>query len=300
MKMLRIGTRGSRLARAQTRLVETHLQAVFPSLKTQIIEIKTSGDLYQEQNISQIGGKGVFVKEIEQSLINGETDIAVHSMKDMPSDLPDGLIIGAVLKRDDPRDSFVSRDPEIVTKPFSRARIGTGSERRRIQLLFGFAGVQVVPIRGNIDTRLAKINSECLDGVVLAVAGLNKLGFLDRITEYFSLQEMVPAPCQGVVAVQCREDDMETRDLLSEINCLETEPIVAFERSFLRAFGGDCSIPLGCCAQIVSGKIVATAFFADMEKNRFFRNSWKCDIEDASSGGVSMAKSLISENGFSF
>ncbi len=298
MKMLRIGTRGSRLARAQTRLVETQLRAVLPRLKTQVIEIKTSGDLNQEQNISRVGGKGVFVKEIEQSLIKGETDIAVHSMKDMPSALPDGLIVGAVLKRDDPRDSFVSRDRETITEPFSGARIGTGSERRRSQLLLKFEGVQVIPIRGNIDTRLAKINSEKLDGVVLAAAGLNRLGLSNRIAWYFSLQDMVPAPCQGIVAVQCREEDVETRKLLSEINCAKTEPVVAFERSFLKSFGGDCNIPLGCCAQTVSGRIRATALFVDTKKNRVFRNSWECSIEDASSAGVSMAEDLVSQKGF--
>ena len=206
MTKLRIGTRGSRLALRQARLVETELCAVFPSLETEIREIKTSGDINSEENISGMGGKGIFVKEIEQKLLSCEIDIAVHSMKDMPSLLPDGLVIGSVLRREDPRDVFVSADSRTLEQLQGKGRVGTGSIRRTAQLLFRFPDLKVVPIRGNVDTRLRKILSEELDGIILAAAGLNRLGLSERITQHLAQNYMVPAPCQGIIAIECREN----------------------------------------------------------------------------------------------
>lgn len=297
MTKLRIGTRGSRLALCQTGLVETELRAVFPSLETEITEIKTSGDMNFEEDISRIGGKGVFVKEIEQSLLSGEVDIAVHSMKDMPSVLPDGLVIGSVLKREDPRDVFVSADGHTLEQLRGEGRVGTGSIRRRAQLLFRFPGLKVVPIRGNVDTRLRKILSEDLDGVVLAAAGLNRLGLSERITQHLAQDYMVPAPCQGIIAIECRKNDTETRNLISAITHPDTKTAAAFERSFLETFGGDCQIPLGCCARVHLGKISADSVFMDMEKKAIFRNTWKCNSEKASIEGSLMAKDLMKQAG---
>lgn len=297
MTKLRIGTRGSRLALCQARLVKTELRTVFPSLETEITEIKTSGDINFEEDISRIGGKGIFVKEIEQSLLSGETDIAVHSMKDMPSVLPDGLVIGSMLKREDPRDVFVSADGRTLEQLRGKGRVGTGSIRRRSQLLFRFPGLEVVPIRGNVDTRLKKIFSEDLDGIVLAAAGLNRLGFSERITQHLAQDYMVPAPCQGIIAIECREDDAETRNLISAITHPDTETVAAFERSFLETFGGDCQTPLGCCAQMHLGKISADSVFIDMEKKAVFRKTWKCDSEKASAEGSLMARDLMKQAG---
>ncbi|MCY3624638.1 MAG: hydroxymethylbilane synthase [Candidatus Dadabacteria bacterium] len=293
MTKLRIGTRGSRLALCQARLAETELRAVFPSLETEITEIRTSGDINSEGDISRMGGKGIFVKEIEQSLLSGETDIAVHSMKDMPSVLPDGLIIGSVLKREDPRDVFVSADGRTLEQLEGKGRVGTGSIRRKAQLLFRFPSLEVVPIRGNVDTRLRKIFSENLDGIVLAAAGLNRLGLSERITQHLAWDRMVPAPCQGIISIECREDDTETRNFISAITHPDTETAAAFERSFLETFGGDCQIPLGCCAQVHLGEISADSVFIDMEKKAVFRNTWKCDAEKASAGGSLMARDLM-------
>ena len=297
MTKLRIGTRGSRLALRQARLVETELRAVFPSLETEITEIRTAGDMNLEEDISRIGGKGVFVKEIEQSLLSGKTDIAVHSMKDMPSVLPDGLIIGSVLRREDPRDVFVSADGRTLEQLRGKGRVGTGSIRRRAQLLFRFPDLEVVPIRGNVDTRLRKIFSENLDGIVLAAAGLNRLGLSERITQHLARDYMVPAPCQGIIAIECREDDAETRNFISAIAHPDTGTVAAFERSFLETFGGDCQIPLGCCAQVHLGKISADSVFMDMEKKAIFRNAWKCDAEKASAEGSLMARDLMKQAG---
>ena len=297
MTKLKIGTRGSRLALYQARLVETELRAVFPSLETEITEIKTSGDINSEEDISRMGGKGIFVKEIEQSLLSDEIDIAVHSMKDMPSVLPDGLVVGSVLKREDPRDVFVSADGRTLEQLGGKGRVGTGSIRRRAQLLFRFPNLEVVSIRGNVDTRLKKIFSEDLDGIVLAAAGLNRLGLSERITQHLAQDDMVPAPCQGIIAMECRKDDTETKNLISAITHLDTETVAAFERSFLETFGGDCQIPLGCCARVHLGEISAHSVFIDMEEKAVSRNTWKCDSEKASAEGSLMAKDLMRRAG---
>ena len=297
MTKLRIGTRGSRLALFQARLVETELRTAFPSLETEIKEIKTLGDINPKEDISRMGGKGVFVKEIEQSLLSGEIDIAVHSMKDMPSVLPDGLVVGSALKREDPRDVFVSADGRILEQLGGKGRVGTGSIRRRAQLLFRFPDLEVVPIRGNVDTRLKKIFSENLDGIVLAAAGLNRLGLSERITQHLAQDYMVPAPCQGIIAIECRKDDTETRNLISAITHADTETAAVFERSFLETFGGDCQIPLGCCARVHLGKISADSVFIDMEERTVSRNTWKCDSEKASAEGSLMAKDLMKRAG---
>lgn len=297
MTKLRIGTRGSRLALYQARLVETELRAVFPSLETEITEIRTSGDINLEEDISRIGGKGIFVKEIEQSLLSGETDIAVHSMKDMPSALPDGLVTGSVLRREDPRDVFVSADGRTLEQLRGKGRVGTGSIRRRAQLLFRFPDLEVVPIRGNVDTRLKKIFSENLDGIILAAAGLNRLGLSERITQHLAQDYMVPAPCQGIIAAECREDDTETRNFLSAIAHPNTETMAIFERSFVETFGGNCQIPLGCFAQVHLGKISADSVFVDMEESAVFRNSWECNAENAEREGCLMAEELMKRAG---
>lgn len=293
MTKLRIGTRGSRLALHQARLVETELHAVFPSLETEIKEIKTSGDINPEQDISRIGGKGIFVKEIEQSLLSDKIDIAVHSMKDMPSVLPDGLVISSALRREDPRDVFISKDGSTLEQLGGEGRVGTGSVRRKAQMLSWFPNLSVVPIRGNVDTRLRKILSEDLDGIVLAAAGLNRLGLSERITQYFAQDYMVPAPCQGIIAIEYRKDQADMREFVSAITHTDTETVAIFERSFLKTFGGDCQIPLGCCAEVHLGKILADSVFIDMEKNIVSRNTWKCDAERASAEGVLMAKDLV-------
>ena len=297
MTKLRIGTRGSRLALFQARLVETELRTAFPSLETEIKEIKTLGDINPKEDISRMGGKGVFVKEIEQSLLSGEIDIAVHSMKDMPSVLPDGLVVGSALKREDPRDVFVSADGRTLEQLGGKSRVGTGSIRRRAQLLFRFPDLEVVPIRGNVDTRLKKISSEDLDGIVLAAAGLNRLGLSERITQHLAQDYMVPAPCQAIIAVECREGETEIKNLISAITHADTETAAVFERSFLETFGGDCQIPLGCCARVHLGKISADSVFIDMEEKTVSRNIWKCDSEKASAEGALMAKDLMERAG---
>ena len=299
MTKLRIGTRGSGLALRQARLVEKRLLDAFASLETRIERIRTTGDMNPLGDLSRMGGKGVFVKEIEEALLSGRIDVAVHSMKDLPSVLPPGLAAGSALRREDPRDVFVSKDGRAPGDLPDGARIGTGSERRKSQLLRAFPGLRVVSMRGNVDTRLEKVLSGELDGIVLAAAGLKRLGLSGNISRYFPRDFMVPAPCQGIVAVEYRENDAETRNLVSKIVHRDTETEAAFERSFLRTFGGDCSVPLGCCAMARDGKISARAVFVDAQRNGIFGNAWRCDAEKAAAEGSLMAKDLVERAGIS-
>ena len=299
MTKLRIGTRGSRLALTQARLVEKRLRDSFPSLETEIRRIRTTGDMNPLGDPSRMGGKGVFVKEIEDALLSGGIDLAVHSMKDLPSVLPPGLVAASALEREDPRDVFVSGNGGPPESLPDGARIGTGSVRRKSQLLRGFPGLEVVAVRGNVDTRLEKALSGELDGIVLAAAGLKRLGLSESISRYFPRDFMVPAPCQGIVAVEYRGNDAETENLVSGIIHEDTETEAVFERSFLKTFGGDCSVPLGCCALARGGKIEAGAVFVDLEKNRIFENSWLCGAEDAVAGGSRMAEDLAERAGIS-
>lgn len=290
MTKLKIGTRGSKLALRQARLVEASLLEALPSLETEITTIRTSGDTNPSDAVSRMGGKGIFVKEIEEALLTGEVDVAVHSMKDLPSVLPEGLVVHSVLVREDPRDVYVSRGPEIVPG----ARIGTGSMRRGAQMLSRVSEIEIVPIRGNVDTRIGKILSGEFDGIVIAAAGLNRLGITGSVgVRHYPLDFMVSAPCQGIIAVERRENDRKAERLLSEISDTDTETEAAFERSFMRTFGGDCSVPLGCGSRARAGKVKADAVFVDMEKNRIFRSSIECHAEDVIFKGAFMARDLI-------
>lgn len=292
---LRIGTRGSKLALWQADFVKSELLKKLPSLKIEIIPIKTTGDLNLESDLSEIGGKGVFVKEIELALLNDEIDIAVHSLKDVPSILPDGLTIGSVLKRHNPFDVFVSKNSMILENLPPEAKIATGSLRRKFQLLSSFPQLNVVSIRGNIDTRLKKIDSENLDGIILAAAGLERLGLTSKITHTFTLEQMVPSPCQGIIGIECRKDDIEVLDYISKIEDKNTRICADLERSFLKTFGGDCSVPLGCYSAIENQIITASAIFIDSEEKRLFKRKVAGNVSEYENLGVGLANYLIQD-----
>jgi hydroxymethylbilane synthase len=247
--LLRLGTRASRLARAQSQLVADQLMNIHNGLRIDLVPLNTSGDAVQNQPLYELGGKGLFTKEIEQSLIRGEIDFAVHSYKDMPVTMPlvDGsqLVVAAVPRREDPRDAAVMHEPNRQAIP-AAARIGTSSLRRRCQILELVPDAQVVPLRGNIDTRIRKSRDGAYDVIILAMAGLMRAGLFESAS-MFPL-EMVPAAGQGALAVQCRKDDARTRSLLAPLNHQATADAVAAERAIVAGLNGDCHSPIAALA----------------------------------------------------
>lgn len=246
---LTIGTRGSALARWQTAWVQAKLQAAWPDLPCELRLFQTSGDKILDKPLPEIGGKGLFTEELENALRSGEIDIAVHSLKDLPIDNASGLIVGAIGEREDPRDVLISRQYHTLAQLPRGARVGTSSLRRAAQLLAVRPDLKILSLRGNVDTRLRKAMQGEYDAIVLAAAGVLRLGFSSHIAEYLSLEVMLPAPGQGAVAVQCRSDDQRTLDLLKPIDHAFTRSAVTAERAFLQGLGGGCSAPVAAHAQ---------------------------------------------------
>ncbi len=277
---IRVGTRGSVLALRQTEEVIRALKSVWPSLEFELVVIKTTGDKVIETPLFKMGSKGLFVKEIEEALLEGRIDIAVHSLKDLPTKLPSGLTIGAVTKRLDPRDVLILPKGE-------GKRIGTSSLRRMVQLKRLFPEFEVIPIRGNLDTRLRKLERGEVDGLVVALAGLLRLNF--EVKEMRFLDQLIPAPGQGALAVECRED-FKLRDLLREINDPLSERAVFCERAFLMEMGGGCQVPLGAFAECGEKEVKLKAFVSSLDGERYFYGEYKG--EDPIEVGSSLAKLL--------
>ncbi len=261
-KSITIGTRGSQLALWQAEYVKKCLNSHFSDLEISLQIIKTTGD--KIQNRSLIGlGKGVFTREIELALLDGSIDFAVHSMKDLPTKLPDGLCIGAIPSREDPRDVLVSASGLSLEELPEKAQIGTTSPRRRAQLAFLRPDMTVVGVRGNLDTRLRKLQETDLDGLILAAAGIKRLVGEETITEYFEVDTMVPAPGQGALGIEIREDNGEIRKFLRPINDGDAELAVAAERAVLSGLGGGCQVPIGVYASIDDGNLAIVGMVAD-------------------------------------
>ena len=294
---LRIGTRGSKLALWQANFIKSELINHLPDLDINISIIKTTGDKLLDSPLSEIGGKGVFVKEIEQSLLNNDIDIAVHSLKDLPSELPDGLILGAMSKRHHPADAIISKNNVQLIELKPGSKVGTGSLRRKAQILNIYPELEIVPLRGNVDTRIKKLNSENLDAIVLAVAGLHRMGFDNEISEILDPYTIIPAPGQGVIAVESRKNDKVTNEILNNINHLETLSEAVLERSFLRKLGGDCNIPAGCFAKISEKEINAVGFISDKSGKNLIRGEIRGEINEAEKLGTSLASNIINEGG---
>ena len=255
-KNIIIGTRGSILALAQANLVKNSLEANYPDLTFEIKEIVTSGDKDLKSNWenSNASLKSFFTKEIEQELLDGQIDIAVHSMKDMPAVSPKGLICGAIPDREDARDVLISKNGFLVTLP-QGAKIGTSSLRRVMNLKAIRPDFEIKHLRGNIHTRLKKLETEDYDAIILAAAGLKRTGMADKITEYLSGEAFPPAPAQGVLYIQCRENDEEIKGILKSIHNEDIAKIVEIEREFSKIFDGGCHTPMGCYSQVDEDKI---------------------------------------------
>lgn len=252
--LLTIGTRGSQLALWQAEFVKRQLEGLFPELEIHLRTIKTTGDTIQDRSLVGLG-KGVFTKEIENALLTGDIDLAVHSLKDLPTELPSGLCIAAILEREDPRDVLITATGFPLEDLLGGAKIGTTSPRRKAQLLHMRPNLRVVDVRGNIDTRLRKLRETDLDGIILAAAGIKRLLEPEIITQYFDTERMVPAVGQGALAVETREGDSTVKTLLAPLNDSKTIAEVTAERTVLGSLGGGCQVPVGAYAWHVEGEL---------------------------------------------
>ncbi len=270
---LRIGTRGSPLAMAQAREVRAQLMAAhgLPEDAVAIVVIKTSGDQVQDRPLAEIGGKGLFTKEIEEALHEGAIDLAVHSMKDVPTALPDGLVIAAMLKREDVRDAFISLKQRSLSKLPQGAVVGTSSLRRQAQVLSLRPDIKVVPFRGNVETRLRKLEEGVADATFLATAGLNRLGLADRITERVNTDEMLPAVAQGAIGIEIRASDERTAALVAPLDHQETALCVAAERALLARLEGSCRTPIAGLARLSQGEIELAGMILTPDGTEIYR-----------------------------
>src|SRR3989442_1302169 len=246
---LKLGTRGSALALWQANWTKSELEKRWSGLTVELMPIKTTGDKILDVPLAKIGGKGLFTKEIDEALLDGRIDLAVHSMKDVPFQLPEGIDFAAVPEREDPRDAFISNGPKLEELP-EDARIGTSSLRRQVQLRHRFPALNLVTLRGNVDTRLRKLTAGEFDGIILAIAGLTRLGYEAHITQTLEDDIMVPAVGQGALGIICRSRDDATRRFLEVLDHMPTRTAVAAERGLLRALGGSCQVPLAGRARI--------------------------------------------------
>lgn len=295
MKLV-VGTRGSNLALVQTNWVVDQLKKENPGVEFEVKIIKTKGDLIKDLPLDKIGDKGLFVKEIEKSLLDGEIDMAVHSMKDMPSYLPEGLKFAHSPKREDPRDALIFKEGYKSLDDLPQgARIGTGSKRRKYQLLKHRPDLEIVPIRGNIETRIKKIETEKLDGVVLAASGLRRAGLDNKIDYYIPTDIMLPAPAQGILALEIREDDKETEKIIDSIKDDITKIQIDAERGFLIGVNGSCHIPMGAYCEIEGEKITLTGLYGDGEGKKIVVQSQVGTLADAPKIGYELAKSVLKE-----
>src|SRR5210317_47511 len=299
-----IGSRGSRLSLAQAEHFKDELLLANPNLRAEQIElkvIKTSGDKFKTENLATMGGKGLFVKEIEEELMNKKIDCAVHSLKDVPTFGVPSLMLAAFLKRKDERDAFISPIAKSFETLKPGSTVGTSSVRRVAQLKKLRSDLNIVSMRGNIDTRIEKVKEGIYDSIVLAYAGLKRLGFHNHVSEILDKDKMLPAAGQGVVAIQCRVDDFNTIKLLDSINDKETEIIVDAERSFLHRVNGACDTPVGANAIInEDNEIFLQAELLSLDGSKVFRAHKTGLVEKAVSIGLDVAEEILDKAGHDF
>ena len=293
--LLRVGTRGSKLALAQTDWVITQLKKYYPQLEIEKIIIKTTGDKILDAPLSKIGGKGLFVKEIEEALLRGEIDFAVHSMKDVPSQVPNGLEISIIPERESPFDVWISNFESLERLP-DFSKVGTSSLRRFSQIKRLRKDLVIEPLRGNVDTRLRKWREGWYEGIVLAEAGLKRLGIEIKYRR-FSLEEMIPAVGQGALGIELRKEDEEVKEILKVLHSEKTALAVRAERAFLKTMEGGCQVPLGAYAFFQNGDLVITGFISDLEGERFYKHSVKGPPLEAEKLGVNLAQELLKRGG---
>ena len=305
-----IGTRGSKLALWQAEWIKAELQKIRPGLEVELNKIKTTGDKILDVPLAKVGGKGLFVKEIEEALLRNEADIAVHSMKDVPTDFPDGLHLAVICKREDPRDAFItaicSHQQEALKRPSAvssfkdlrqGATIGTSSLRRSCQLLSMRPDIKIEQLRGNLDTRLRKLDEGQFDAIILAAAGVKRLGWADRITETLLPEISLPAIGQGAVGIECRTDDEFINKLIAPLDHFETSVCVRAERACLKKLEGGCQVPIAAYAKLINGMIVMDGLVGSVSGETIIKAHVEGNPKDAEMLGIKLAEEVLSKGG---
>lgn len=293
VKRIIIGTRDSPLALWQAHFVRDALTRLSPETTVELKTIKTEGDRDTHAPVAQLSGKGVFIKEIEDALLSCEADIAVHSMKDVPTEIPRGLIIGAVCEREDVRDAAISRSGKKLAELPAGSRIGTSSLRRQAQLRHFRSDFEILNLRGNLNTRVRKLDEGMYDAILLAKAGLHRLGWSDRITEILSTDVALPAVAQGAVGVECREADGDMVDLIGRLNHPLTRAAVEAERALLRELEGGCQVPIGAWARTEGGCFLLEACVLSLDGKIYLRDRIEGTAAEATSMGAALARKLF-------
>jgi hydroxymethylbilane synthase len=294
-KQIRIGSRASALALWQAEWVKAELEKNYPDMTVTLTKIKTTGDKILDVPLAQVGGKGLFVKEIEEAMLMNEIDIAVHSMKDVPTVFPEGLHLGAITRREDARDALLSRNKVAFSDLPKGANVGTSSLRRQAQLLSVRPDFVIHQLRGNVDTRLRKLKEGQYDAIILAAAGVKRLGLAEHVTEYLSTELSLPAIGQGALGIECRADDRELNDLIAFFNHADSRTCVEGERALLRRLEGGCQVPIACYGQVKANKLELTALVGSVDGKRIVKDSIEGEPSNAGTLGVTLAEKLLSQ-----
>jgi hydroxymethylbilane synthase len=296
-RQLRIGTRGSALALWQAEWVKSQLLAGQQELMVELVVIKTTGDKILDVPLAMVGGKGLFVKEIEEALLDGRADLAVHSVKDMPAELPEGLHLAAMPPREDPRDALISKNGAGLDKLPHGARVGTSSLRRAAQLLHLRPDLRIETLRGNVDTRLRKLKTEGLDAIVLAAAGLKRMELSRVISEYLEPERILPAVGQGALGIETRVADVFTNEIVASLIHQQTVITVRAERAFLKRLEGGCQVPIGAYATTEDETLILTGIVADLKGVRLIRKAMRGDVRQPEVVGESLAEVVLESGG---
>lgn len=292
---IRIATRKSPLALWQAHFVQSRLQQLYPQLRVELLPMSTKGDKILDSPLAKVGGKGLFVKELEQAILAGDADIAVHSMKDVPVEFPDGLGLSIICERDDPRDAFVSaRFPSLAELP-AGSRVGTSSLRRQCQLRASRPDLQILDLRGNVNSRLAKLDGGEYDAILLAAAGLKRLGLQERITTLLTPEQSLPANGQGAVGIECRLDDDELLTLLAPLEHLPTRQRVLAERAMNRALQGGCQVPIGAYAELEGDQLWLRGLVGSPDGRQILHAECRGAASEPEALGQALADQLLAQ-----
>jgi hydroxymethylbilane synthase len=295
-KQLRVGTRASQLALWQANWVKSKLEKKYPGMEVTLTKIKTIGDKILDVPLAQVGGKGLFVKEIEEAMLRGEIDIAVHSMKDVPTDFPEGLGLYCITEREDPRDAVISRNVKFADLP-QGARIGTSALRRQAQLLKLRPDLEMCIIRGNVETRIRKLDDDKLDAVILAAAGLKRLGFTEKVAEYLDVDLSIPAIGQGALGIECRLADPVITETIAFFNHPATAYAVRAERALLKRCEGGCQVPIAAHGTVDGTILHLVGFIAAVDGSRSVKGEISGPVEQSEQLGIQLADQLLADGG---